>query len=207
MISLFLDTSSSNLNVGVLKNKELLKEKHIHFEKDLSKYALNEIKELLDSLNLKPNDIDNIYCVNGPGSFTGLRIGVTIAKTFAWGLNKDLYKVSSLFAMATSITHSDYIIPLIDARRNYVFTAIYDKSYNVVMEEKYISKDKLLNEVNKLNGTKTYVATTNIDGFDVKIYEPDLNNLFKYLKDDKVNIHTFVPNYLKQTEAEENLNK
>ena len=51
MISLFLDTSSSNLNVGVLKNKELLKEKHIHFEKDLSKYALNEIKELLDSLN------------------------------------------------------------------------------------------------------------------------------------------------------------
>ena len=207
MISLFLDTSSSNLNVGVLKNKELLKEKHIHFEKDLSKYALNEIKELLDSLNLKPNDIDNIYCVNGPGSFTGLRIGVTIAKTFAWGLNKDLYKVSSLFAMASSITNSDYIIPLIDARRNYVFTAIYDKSYNVVMEEKYISKDKLLNEVNKLNGTITYVATTNIDGFDVKIYEPDLNNLFKYLKDDKVNIHTFVPNYLIQTEAEENLNK
>ena len=49
MISLFLDTSSSNLNVGVLKNKELLKEKYIHFEKDLSKYALNEIKELLDS--------------------------------------------------------------------------------------------------------------------------------------------------------------
>ena len=193
MISLFLDTSSSNLNVGVLKNKELLKEKYIHFEKDLSKYALN--------------DIDNIYCVNGPGSFTGLRIGVTIAKTFAWGLNKDLYKVSSLFAMASSITNSDYIIPLIDARRNYVFTAIYDKSYNVVMEEKYISKDKLLNEVNKLNGTITYVATTNIDGFDVKIYEPDLNNLFKYLKDDKVNIHTFVPNYLKQTEAEENLNK
>ena len=170
MISLFLDTSSSNLNVGVLKNKELLKEKHIHFEKDLSKYALNEIKELLDSLNLKPNDIDNIYCVNGPGSFTGLRIGVTIAKTFAWGLNKDLYKVSSLFAMASSITNSDYIIPLIDARRNYVFTAIYDKSYNVVMEEKYISKDKLLNEVNKLNGRVTYVTTTNIDGFDVKIY-------------------------------------
>ena len=96
--------------------------------------------------------------------------------------------------MASSITNSDYIIPLIDARRNYVFAAIYDKSYNVVMEEKYISKDKLLNEVNKLNGTITYVATTNIDGFDVKIYEPDLNNLFKYLKDDKVNIHTFVTN-------------
>ena len=206
MISLFLDTSSSNLNVGVLKDKKLLKEKYIHFEKDLSKYALNEIKELLDSLSLKPNDIDNIYCVNGPGSFTGLRIGVTIAKTFAWGLNKDLYKVSSLFAMATSNTNS-CVIPLIDARRNCVFAAIYDKNYNVIMEEKYISKDKLLNEVNKLNGTITYVATTNIDGFDVKIYEPDLNNLFKYLKDDKVNIHTFVPNYLKQTEAEENLNK
>lgn len=207
MISLFLDTSSSNLNVGVLKDKKLLKEKYIHFEKDLSKYALNEIKELLDSLSLKPNDIDNIYCVNGPGSFTGLRIGVTIAKTFAWGLNKDLYKVSSLFAMASSITNSDYIIPLIDARRNYVFAAIYDKNYNVIMEEKYISKEELFTKVNSLNGTKTYVATTNIDGVDAKIYEPDLNNLFKYLKDDKVSVHTFVPNYLKQTEAEENLNK
>ena len=93
MISLFLDTSSSYLNIGVLNDKKLLKEEYIYFEKDLSKYALNEIKKLLDSLNLKPNDIDNIYCVNGPGSFTGLRIGVTIAKTFAWGLNKDLYKV------------------------------------------------------------------------------------------------------------------
>lgn len=207
MISLFLDTSSSYLNIGVLNDKKLLKEEYIYFEKDLSKYALNEIKKLLDSLNLKPNDIDNIYCVNGPGSFTGLRIGVTIAKTFAWGLNKNLYKLSSLFVMANSVSDSDYIIPLIDARRGFVFSAIYDKDYNEIMKETYISKEELLDKVNNLNGTKTFVSTMQIDGLDTFKYIPNLNNLFKNIKEEKVNPHEFVPNYLKQTEAEENLNK
>ena len=208
MISLFLDTSSSNLNVGVLKDKKLLKEKYIHFEKDLSKYALNEIKELLDSLSLKPNDIDNIYCVNGPGSFTGLRIGVTIAKTFAWGLNKDLYKVSSLFAMATSNTNSCYVIPLIDARRNYVFATIYDNvNKSFILKEQYISINTLEAAMGNLGDDITYISNDKLDTeYSIQEYVPDISYIVENVMNrEGINPHSVDANYLKMTEAEENL--
>lgn len=207
MISLFLDTSSSYLNVAVLKDKVVLKEDYIYLERELSKMALKRIADLIESLGLKSNDIDQICCVNGPGSFTGLRVGVTIAKTFAWGLNKKLVSVSSLLAMATSIIDQDYIIPIIDARRDYVFAAIYDKNYNLVLEEQYISKIDLLDKVNNLNGSYKFVATTDFEDIIVEQYKPNINNLFRHLTFNEIEPHKFVPNYLKKTEAEENLNK
>ena len=203
MISLFLNTSSKYLNVAILKDNEVINEKNIFLDKDLSKMALVNIKDLIEETNLKPIDIDEIVCVNGPGSFTGIRIGVTIAKSYAWSLNKKIVPVSNLFVMATSILNSDYIIPIIDARRGYVFGAIYDKDYNTVLEDSYIKLDDLKEEVNKLSGKVTYVSLDDYD-FAVK-YEPNINNLFNYLNKEYVDNFTFVPNYLKRTEAEEKL--
>ena len=206
MISLFLDTSSSYLNSAVIKDKVVLKSIYILLEKDMSKHALFKVKTMLDELELKPNDIDKIICVNGPGSFTGLRVGVTIAKTFAWGLEKKLAVVSSLFVMACSITDKDYIIPVIDARRDYLFAGIYDKEYNNILEDCYISKADLLKEVEKLEGSYVFVATTDITGIDVVKYSPNMDNLIKNIKEVEVKAHELVPNYLKKTEAEETLN-
>lgn len=205
MISLFLDTSSNYLTVSLLKDNKTQLTLHEHLSKDLSKLALPCIMYVLDNTNIKPNDIDEIVCVNGPGSFTGLRVGVTISKTYAYSLNKKLCSVSSLFTMATSI-NDNYIIPIIDARHNHVYSAIYDKDYNVVMEEQYISIDKLLEKVNTLDKSYTFVSNDSFD-FDVTKYEPNIDNLFKYLDKTLVDVHSFVPNYLKKTEAEENLNK
>lgn len=207
MICLFLDTSSSYLNASVIRDNKVIKNIYILLEKDMSKYALLKIKEMLDSLNLKPKDIDEILCVNGPGSFTGLRVGVTIAKTFAWGLNKKIVPVSSLFCMATSIKDKDYIIPIIDARRDYVFAGIYDNKYKPILDDCYISKEELLDKVNKLNGSYTFVSTTDIKNIYINKYIPNINNLINNLKKEYVNPHQLVPNYLKKTEAEENLNK
>lgn len=205
MISLFLDTSSNYLTVSLLKDNKSLLTLHEHLSKDLSKLALPCIMYVLDNANIKANDIDEIVCVNGPGSFTGLRVGVTISKTYAYALNKKLCSASSLFTMATSI-NDNYIIPIIDARHNHIYSAIYDKDYNVVMEEQYISIDKLLEKVNTLDKSYTFVSNDSFD-FDVTKYEPNIDNLFKYLDKIYVDIHSFVPNYLKKTEAEENLNK
>ncbi len=205
MISLFLDTSSNYLTVSVLKDNKSLLTLHEHLSKDLSKLALCCIMYALDNSNVKPNDIDEIVCVNGPGSFTGLRVGVTISKTYAYSLNKKLCGVSSLFTMATSI-NDNYIIPIIDARHNHVFSAIYDKDYNVIMEEQYLSIDSLLEKVNTLDKSYTFVSNDSFD-FDVTLYKPNIDNLFKYLNKTYVDVHSFVPNYLKKTEAEENLNK
>src|SRR5574344_1233358 len=206
MISLFLDTSSSYLNCAVIKDEKVLKSIFILLEKDMSKYALAKIKEMLDSLDLQPKDIDRLICVNGPGSFTGLRVGVTIAKTFAWGLNKKLMAVSSLFAMATSIKDKDYIIPIINARRDYLFAGIYDNNYNNVLEDCYISKQDLISKVKELKGSNVFVSTTEIKEMETINYCPDITNLIANLKGQEVLPHLLEPNYLKKTEAEEHLN-
>ncbi len=205
MISLFLDTSSNYLTVGVLKDNVTLIEKHLKLDKVLSKMALPYLKETLDSINLTPNDIDEIICVKGPGSFTGLRVGVTIAKTYAWSLNKKICGISSLFTMATSI-NDNYIIPIINARHNHVFAAIYDKDYNPILKDTYISLDNLLEKVKELDKSYTFVSNDEFD-FEVTRYNPNLNNLFKNITKEYEEVHLFVPDYLKKTEAEENLNK
>ena len=174
----------------------------------MSKYALFKVKEMMDELNLKPNDVDEIIVVNGPGSYTGLRVGVTIAKTYAWGLSKKLAKISSLYVMATSVKDSSYsyIVPVIDARRGFVFAGIYDKNYNIVMQDSYISIEKLQEFVSKLDGKCIYISREDVKNLDTINYNPDLENLFNNLKIDYVVPHLLVPNYLKKTEAEENLN-
>lgn len=206
MISLFLDTSSSYLSSAIYKDGKLLTSVFEYLEKDMSKYALLRVKEMMDSLLLKPNDIDNIVVVNGPGSYTGLRVGVTIAKTYAWGLNKKLFSVSSLQTLATMMKDKDYIVPIIDARRDFFFAGVYDKNYNCIMEDTYISRKDLEDFLSKLEGTYAFVSTTDIKDLETIKYIPDYENLFRNLKLNEEQPHLLVPNYLKKTEAEESLN-
>lgn len=206
MIGLFLNTASNYLNIVLYKEKEILDSVFIKLDKDLSKETLPKIKESLENNNLKPNDIDEITCVRGPGSFTGLRIGVTISKIYSYFLNKKLYSVSTLDVLATSVK-GNIIVPLIDARRGYVYGAIYDSNYNVLMEENYLKLDELITEANKYSKDITYISYDSFDNVDVKKYEPDNKSLIKHMHkklEDKV---TFIPSYLKRTEAEENYDK
>ncbi len=204
MISLFLNTASSRFNAAIAKDNKVLDSVVSYYEKDLSKDALLEITKLLDNNNLGANDVDEIICVRGPGSFTGLRIGVTIAKTFAYFLKKELYSVSSLDVMASSVS-GDVIVPLIDARRGYVYAAIYNKNYNVLMNECYIKLDDLLDKVEFYSDDAVFVS---LDEFSFKTvkYVPDMDKFFSLNFKRKENSMTFVPEYLKRTEAEEKLN-
>ena len=204
MISLFLNTASSRFNAAIAKDNKVLDSVVSYYEKDLSKDALLEITKLLDNNNLSANDVDEIICVRGPGSFTGLRIGVTIAKTFAYFLKKELYSVSSLDVMASSVS-GDVIVPLIDARRGYVYAAIYNKNYNVLMNECYIKLDDLLDKVEFYSDDAVFVS---LDEFSFKTvkYVPDMDKFFSLNFKRKENSMTFVPEYLKRTEAEEKLN-
>ena len=208
MISLFLDTSSSYLTLAILKDGKELKSLYEYLDKDMSKETLNKIKIIMDSLNLKPNDVLNIIVVTGPGSYTGLRVGVTIAKTYAWGLHKNLYSVSSLKTLATTISLENiYIVPIIDARRGYFFAGIYDEEYNEVLKDTYIKYEDLKEKLDTLNKPYKFVTTSKVEGIESIIYKPNIENLFKHMKFDEVSPHTLVPNYLKKTEAEENLKK
>ena len=132
MIKLFIDTATSRLIVGIYKdNKELYLE-NVEAHNDLSSRVLPTIKKICEEVNIKINDVDEIYVVNGPGSFTGIRVGVTIAKTLAWSLNKKIYTVSELQLQA-SCGKSKYIVPMIDARRGYVYAGVYNKNLKSII--------------------------------------------------------------------------
>lgn len=203
MISLFLNTSVDFLSVALVKDGVVLDSFYTKLNNDLSKITLSVIDDMLSRLSISKKDIKRIVCVNGPGSFTGLRIGVTIAKVWAYSLNIDIVGVSSLYVLATGV-EGDYIVPIIDARRGYVYAGIYDKNYNIVMKDCYISLEELSSRVSGLDSF-VYVSS---NGFNGSIeYVPNVERIFKYLDMDNVSdSFSFVPNYLKRVEAEEKLN-
>jgi tRNA threonylcarbamoyladenosine biosynthesis protein TsaB len=204
MKTLFIDTSSFSLTVGLIIDNKVYR-RDIDSVNEHSKYALSELNALFNEFNVKPRELDKIMVVSGPGSFTGVRIGVTIAKTIGWSLKKNVIPVSSLKAYALSNSGYDYYIPMIDARRDNVYGAIYDKDYNCIFEEQHISIEKLKEEISQLDGSKLFISTLNIDNNTVKPYL-ELNAIYNCYKDEEeVNAHSLVPNYLKRVEAEEKL--
>ncbi len=204
---LYIDTSSSFLYSGIVSEGKLVASITEQMDNDLSRITLKKISEMFDEANLKPNDIDKIIVVNGPGSFTGIRVGITIAKTYAWGLNKDITKISSLEAMATSVNNDKVKIPLLDARRNYVYSAIYDND-NVILKDCHIKLDDLFEEINKLSKDFCIITNDEIDiPYEKVEYKPDILKIVEKYKDrEKINPHVVNPDYLKLTEAEEKKN-
>lgn len=203
---LYIDTTTSNLYTAIYQNDKVIESISSSFGKDLSKVALDKIKSMLDNQNLTPNDIDKIIVVNGPGSFTGIRIGVTLAKTLAYTLNKDITTISSLQAMAVSSNNvKDFIVPIIDARRGFVYASIYDNKGNPILKDQYISLESLKLACDNLIGDYSYIG--NNISFDLKYeeYSPNfLKIIEKYKNNDNINPHLVNPIYLKLTEAEEN---
>ena len=145
---LYVDTSSNFLYSGIVENNKILAEIKEEFGQNLSEVALPKIVELFDKTNLKAKDINKIIVVNGPGSFTGIRIGITIAKVYAWSLNIPITTISSLEAMAISSENEKLHIPMINARRGYVYGAIYDSSYKEILKPQHIELDKLMKYLN-----------------------------------------------------------
>lgn len=202
---LYIDTTTSYLYAGIVEDDNLLIEEQKDYGKDLSSVVLKRISEMLDSVCLKPNDIDKIIVVNGPGSYTGIRIGVTIAKTFAYSLKKDITTISSLQAMAVSSRKDTmYKVPIIDARRGYCYGAIYDDDGNAILKEQYINTDTLHLALDNLPGDYTVIGSCL--GV-TEEYNPNILKIVNTFKNkENINPHSVNPIYLKLTEAEEKKN-
>ena len=201
---LYIDTSSSYLYSGIVEDNKLISEIKEEYGQNLSKVALPRIVSMFEDNNLEAKDIDKIIVVNGPGSFTGIRIGITIAKVYAWSLNIPVTTILSLEAMALSSNKDMYHVPMINARRGYVFSAIYDKDYNEVLKPSHI---KIVDLEEKLKDIDSYeiISKDEFDEFEVNDYDPDILKIINTYKDkDELNPHLINPEYLKLTEAEEN---
>lgn len=199
MISLFIDTSISFPTISLVRDDEVLYEFHEEIKSDMSSRILPIIDEGLKKTNLTLNSIDNIFVVTGPGSFTGVRIGVTIAKTLAWSLNKKIIPISSLEFMSTTNTNKDYVISMIDARRGNAFAGIYTNDLDCVMKDTLISIEELLKD--RLDNYEL-VSYDNVKNA-IKPLASVIKIINKHINDNGVNPHELKPNYLKLTEAEE----
>lgn len=204
---LYVDTSSDYLYSGIVINDTLVSECQEKLGKDLSKEALPRIISVFNKANIIPKALDKIIVVTGHGSFTGIRIGVTIAKTIAWGFNIPIVPISGLTAMAISNKQEGYSMPLIDARRGFVYGALYDNDINPIIYDIHIPLDELTKKTHDYSPI-TVITNNEIETeYNISSYEPDILKIVTYFKNKEgLNPHMINPIYLKKTEAEEKAN-
>ena len=109
MISLLIDTCTKNVCIALFKDKTLMDKVVYSNQIDLSSNFMVLINNIFTKNNVKIEDVDKFFVAVGPGSFTGIRIGVTCAKVMAWSLKKDVIPFSSLELLATVDSNNDYI--------------------------------------------------------------------------------------------------
>ena len=205
MISLFIDTSMSNVSISIIKDGIILSKVCEEIPNEHSKYATSYVKKVIDEARIDANDVDKIFVVNGPGSFTGVRIGVTIAKTYGYLINKNITPISSLKSLAISSKPQDIVMSVIMANRNNYYVGIYDNEYNEIIDEQFVSGNQLLELIDKYN---PYIVSNdfNVLGkYKFNKVNLDMTMIVEYYKDKlSLNYHAIVPNYLKLPQAMEN---
>lgn len=150
---LAIDTSSSSGSIAVLEDTNTLSEWNAGSAGPHAIWLLPSIKALLERASLEISDIDLFAVTAGPGSFTGLRIGVSTIKGLAWPLKKKTLGVSTLAALSMNVPYSGKILcPVLDARKNEVYAALYDTSgglARVVLGDGAMTIEALCTEISK----------------------------------------------------------
>jgi len=219
---LAIDTSNYALGIALMNEEGVIGEYITNMKKNHSIRVMPAIEKLLFDCEMKPADLDKVIVAKGPGSYTGVRIGVTIAKTLAWTLSIPLAGVSSLEILAAGAGRyfNGCVSPLFDARRGQIYTGLYQYQ-NGTLESR--EKDQLVlskNWADRLNASNEKILFI---GSDVKLHQdvfeqalgekaifaettehnprPSELALLGYNKPGE-DIHTFVPNYIRLAEAE-----
>ena len=209
---LAMDTSNKALSLALLQDKELLGQVTLNIKKNHSITVMPAIDFLMNSLDMKPTDLDRIAVAQGPGSYTGLRIAVATAKTLAHTLKIELVGVSSLLALVPEQVEG-LVIPVMDARRNNVYAGFYQSGQSV-RPEAHLPLAEVLEIAGVADQPVTFVGETAVfaeqieaalPGVSVQPTLPDAAVIGRLGLDlPAQSIHDFVPNYLKRVEAEEN---
>ncbi|OCS82453.1 tRNA (adenosine(37)-N6)-threonylcarbamoyltransferase complex dimerization subunit type 1 TsaB [Caryophanon tenue] len=177
MIYLAIETANAPLSVAVVSDGKVIAELTQHNKTTHSIGAMPAVEQVLQMAKLTPADIDVIAVSEGPGSYTGVRIGVTIAKTLAWTLRKPLIGVSSLQALAANASlFGGLICPIVDARRQHVYTALYEGlTLEEIMVDTHESIDDLLIKL------KAFARPVLFIGTDVDMYWEKIEQQLEHL--------------------------
>ncbi|KFZ42578.1 tRNA (adenosine(37)-N6)-threonylcarbamoyltransferase complex dimerization subunit type 1 TsaB [Anoxybacillus flavithermus] len=220
---LAIDTSTFVMGIAVVDGQIVKGEIITNLKKNHSIRVMSAIEALLQECDMSPKDLERIVVAKGPGSYTGVRIGVTIAKTLAWTLNIPLVGVSSLEVMAASAKYfQGLVVPLMDARRGQIYTGLYQAvrgdiqsivADQVILATDWANELKAYDQPILLVGNDsvlheaTFVETL---GHSVQVASETLHNprpselAWLGINREPEDIHTFVPNYIRLAEAEAN---
>ena len=201
MISLFIDTSSSDVSIAILNNNKILSSIQKTIPNQHSIYTVSFIDKSLKSAKLKPKDIQKIMVVTGPGSFTGVRIGVTIAKVYAYLEKIEIIPISSLKSRSISCSH-DYCLSIIDAHHDNYYIGLYNKNNEEVIKEQFLDKKSVVELIEKYHPKIVSDLNGMIDKYEYPKQELDIPKIEKYYqKEQSKNPHMVNPNYLKLPQA------
>lgn len=223
---LCVDTSTSVAGVAIAEGTNILAEYTVNSNKTHSQRLMLMIEEVFERLDFKPSKIDVFAAVSGPGSFTGLRIGICAVKAMAYVWRKPVVAVPTLDVLAYNIptSASQYVCPMIDARNNQVYTAIYKSSgtkwenisgYMAVGIAELLESVKSLNASVTINGDGVLAHKDFfVSGLGDKCQIAPYNNLLqrpstaallaydKILRGEQEECMDLVPFYLRKSQAE-----
>ncbi|MGM0167178.1 tRNA threonylcarbamoyl adenosine modification protein YeaZ [Enterococcus sp. AZ135] len=215
---LAMDTSNQTLAVAVLENDTVLAHFQLNRKMNHSLTLMPAVESVMEASGLKPADLDRIVVAKGPGSYTGIRIAITTAKTLAETLNIELAAVSSLAVIAGNARTDKLIVPLMDARRNNVYAGVYrweNQQLVTVLADQHIALTDLLAQIEEpvlfIGETSKFKEQIESAQLIADVSAADEFNLpngivlgkLGFLATPIENVHGLVPAYLKRVEAEE----
>lgn len=186
LYTLFIDTHDKKVLIILFKDGNIVIKEDLETKNKHSEVAMPTIDKVLKSSNVDIRDISNIIVVNGPGSFTGERIAVTIAKTFAYSLNIPVRVIDALTILALNVNSDLKVVALED--RNGAFVGTYDKECKVLGSLQYMNKSNYL----EFKTNNDIITDVEIDY--EKVYEYVMNQ-------NELNPHEVKPLYIKGISA------
>ena len=186
MLTLFISSYNEYIVIGLLKDgKEISKIEEVSHNGH-SSLLIPSIDKILKDNNSDTKDLNEIIVVSGPGSFTGVRLGITVAKTLAYTLNVPIKTITSIEAIACSINENDKIIAINDPKGKYLGKFIN----NSLVELVYLKKE---DAIKYLEDNKLPVYTENIF---------NLETIYNYSQNiDSTPAHAVKATYIKEIEA------
>ncbi len=186
LYTLFIDTHDKKVLIILFKDGKIIIKEDLETKNKHSEVAMPTIDKVLKDSNVDIRDVSNIIVVNGPGSFTGERIAVTIAKTFAYSLKIPVRVIDALTILALNVDSELKVVALED--RNGAFVGTFDKECNILSSLQYMSKSSY-SEFKENNDVIT----------DVEI---DYEKVYEYvMKQKELNPHEVKPLYIKGISA------
>lgn len=216
---LSVETSGKVCAVAITEDDNLIKEELIEDENTHSVKLMPLVDKLLKETNIAVSDIDLFACDIGPGSFTGIRIGVSTIKAFLDVTNKKVVGVTSLEILAENVKEDGIICSLIDAKNDNVYFGLFERKENILKqldELKFDNINNIINLVKNINkkiffvgdGSITYKDMIECELENAKVVDDNkLNaaNIAKIAfikKEEAVDTNNFKPIYLRKSNAE-----